>query len=203
MIAYASRTGTKRNLAALRARGWRLMISARGVLRHEGFPYALDNGAWTAYQRQEPFDADAFETAYERFGDNADFVVLPDIVAGGRRSLEMSMLWLNRLEPMRCLHLIPVQDGMLPADIDGIIGPGLGIFVGGSTEWKVATIATWADTARRRNAWCHVGRVNSVKRINLCGNAGVTSFDGSSASRFVYSLPKLDNARRQLVLAGY
>ena len=28
MIAYASRTGTRRNLAALRAAGWRLLVSA-------------------------------------------------------------------------------------------------------------------------------------------------------------------------------
>lgn len=45
MIGYASRTGTRRNLDALRAAGWRLMVSARGALRTEGFPYALDNGA--------------------------------------------------------------------------------------------------------------------------------------------------------------
>ncbi len=61
MIAYASRTGTRRNLAALRDAGWRLMVSARGVLRTEGFPYGLDNGAWTAFQRDEPFDVDHAE----------------------------------------------------------------------------------------------------------------------------------------------
>jgi hypothetical protein len=40
MIAYASRTGTKRNLEAMRQNGWRLLVSAKGVLRTEGFKYA-------------------------------------------------------------------------------------------------------------------------------------------------------------------
>jgi hypothetical protein len=61
MIAYASRTGTRRNLDALRNAEWRLMVSTRGVLRTEGFSYALDNGAWTSFQRGEPSHAAAFE----------------------------------------------------------------------------------------------------------------------------------------------
>lgn len=61
MIAYASRTGTHRDLDALRAAGWRLMISARGVYRTEGFRDALDNGAWTSFQRGESSHAAAFE----------------------------------------------------------------------------------------------------------------------------------------------
>jgi hypothetical protein len=56
MIGYASRTGTRRNLAALRAAGWRLLLSPTGVLRTEGFRYALDNGAWTAHQQGTEFD---------------------------------------------------------------------------------------------------------------------------------------------------
>ena len=69
MIGYASRTGTRRNLDALRAAGWRLLVSARGVLRSEGCGYALDNGAWTAHQRGEAFDEDAFVEAVDRLGD--------------------------------------------------------------------------------------------------------------------------------------
>lgn len=46
MVGYASRTGNKRNLAALRNANWRLLVSAKGELRTEGMRYALDNGAW-------------------------------------------------------------------------------------------------------------------------------------------------------------
>lgn len=39
MVPYASRTGTKQNLAAMRANGWHLLVSAKGVLRTEGFKF--------------------------------------------------------------------------------------------------------------------------------------------------------------------
>ena len=91
MICYASRTGTRRNLAALRSRGWRLLVSRAGVWRTEGFPqYALDNGAWADYQAGRDFDEDSFERLIDKLGAKADWIVLPDIVAGGLRSLDLS-----------------------------------------------------------------------------------------------------------------
>jgi hypothetical protein len=197
MIAYASRTGTRRNLAALRAAGWRLLVSAGSRLRTEGFGYALDNGAWSCHQRGCPFDERAFERAVERLGADADWIVLPDIVAGGHASLRYSLAWLPRLEGLRRPLLLAVQDGMAPADVAPLFGSGLGIFVGGSTPWKLATALTWGRLARARGCWCHVGRVNTARRIRLCAAAGADSFDGSSASRFALSLPLLDKARRQ------
>jgi len=32
-----------------------LMVLAEGVLRNEGFPHALDNGAWRAFQNNHLF----------------------------------------------------------------------------------------------------------------------------------------------------
>lgn len=58
-------------------------------------------------------------------------------------------------------------------------------------------MAMWADLARSKGAWCHIGRVNSVRRIRKCALAGASSFDGTSASRFVVELRKLDDASRQ------
>jgi len=200
MIAYASRTGTRRNLDALRVAGWRLLVSARGVLRTEGFPYALDNGAWTSHQRGEPFDKDAFVRAVNYLGSDADFVVAPDIVCGGKASLALSLHWLQWLKPRCRKVLIPTQDGMSASDLSPFLSPDVGIFVGGTTEWKEATTSMWAQLARDFGAWCHVGRVNTKRRIAICSCAGVDSFDGSSASRFAATVPLLDGARRQLSL---
>lgn len=199
MIAYASRTGTRRNLGAMKEHGWRLMVSARGALRTEGFRYALDNGAWTSHQRGEPFDGDAFMRAVYALGEDADFIVIPDIVAGGLQSLEFSMAWLKKLQSLMIgrFFLLPVQDGMGECDIAPLVGPSLGIFVGGSTEWKESSLYLWGEVARRRGAWLHVGRVNSERRIHLCAAAGADSFDGSSATRFSCTTNRLDRARRQ------
>ena len=73
VIGYASRTGTKRNLDALRAAGWRLLVSASGQLRNEGFRYALDNGAWSAYSQGRPFDEPSFVRALRKMGADADW----------------------------------------------------------------------------------------------------------------------------------
>lgn len=193
---YASRTGTRRNLDALRKAGWRLLVSARGVLRTEGFPYALDNGAWTAFQRGEPFDVAAFEKAVALLGRGADWIVVPDKVADAAESLRMAEEWVPRLRGIAPL-LIAVQDGMTEADVAHWMRDGCGVFLGGSTEWKLAQMRYWGVVCRRYGAHYHVARVNSAKRIARAKEAGAMSIDGSSASRFALSLPLLDRGVRQ------
>ena len=202
MIAYASRTGTKRNLNALRSAGWRLLVSAAGVLRHEGFPYALDNGAWSAFTKGRPFDVAAFQKALRALGANADWTVLPDVVAGGLPSLELSLKWMRVVLNESPRALLAVQDGMSADDVRAFLGPRVGLFVGGSTGWKLDTLAAWSTLAQSVGCWCHVGRVNTRRRIARCVQAGATSFDGTSATRFAKTLPFLDEARRQLPLGG-
>lgn len=197
MTPYASRTGTRRNLKALREAGWHLLVSARGVLRSEGFPYALDNGAWTAFQKGEAFDVPAFETAVAKMGDRARWIVLPDIVGGGLPSLEFSMRWAGQLPS---LELLAVQDGMEPNHVEGLLGPNRGIFLGGSTEFKLSTMRQWGRVANENGAYFHVGRVNTRKRIRMCKDAGADSFDGTSATRFAVNIPMLTAEVNQMHL---
>jgi hypothetical protein len=172
------------------------MISATGVHRTEGFKYALDNGAWTAFCQKQPFDEKAFLEVYSKLGARADFVVLPDIVAGGLGSLAFSMKWRAELVE-KCPQLLAVQDGIDVNDIGPLVGPHLGIFVGGTDKWKEQTMNDWGHCARERGAYFHVGRVNTRRRIHLCEAAGTDSFDGSSASRYAATIELLDDARKQ------
>jgi hypothetical protein len=198
VICYASRTGTRRNLAALRAAGWRLMISRAGVWRAEGFPYALDNGAWTDHAAGRDFDDERFKTLVDRLGGAADWIVAPDIVAGGVRSLRLSLVWLADLLVRTRMVLIPVQDGLEPPDLVNVVMPKrIGIFLGGSTEWKLANMQLWDKFCAERGIYYHVGRVNTIKRVRLANQAGADSIDGSSASRYATTLPMLDFATRQ------
>lgn len=200
MIAYASRTGTRRNLDALRCAGWRLLVSAKGVLRNEGFPYALDNGAWSAYTKGQPFDERAFIVALSKLGASADWTVIPDIVAGGHASLDLSLKWMRRVLDESPRALLAVQDGIEAKDVRPFIGERVGIFVGGSTTWKLATLTNWCALGRETSSWVHVGRVNTARRISACSVAGATSFDGTSATRFSSTVRPLDHARRQMAL---
>lgn len=169
-------------------------------MRDEGFPYALDNGAWSAYANGRPFDFRAFEKALAKKGADADWTVLPDIVAGGPASLEVSLRWMRRVLDSSPRALLAVQDGMSVEDVRPFVGGRVGIFVGGSTGWKLRTLDAWGRLSKDVGCWFHVGRVNSIRRITSCAIAGATSFDGTSATRYAKTLPKLDGARRQMAM---
>jgi len=195
---YASRTGTRRNLAALRAAGWGLLVSRAGVWRTEGFDrYVLDNGAWADFQAGREFQAEPFEQLVDMLGAGAEWIVLPDIVAGGLASLALSTRWLNRCLAVCPLVLIAVQDGMVEADLAPLVGRSVGIFLGGSTEWKLANMARWGEFCRARDVHYHVARVNTARRIWMATAAGADSMDGSSGSRFATTIRELDLALRQ------
>lgn len=98
------------------------------------------------------------------------------------------------------LRLRQHDECMSPAVVGPYIDEWTGIFVGGSTAWKLATMATWGQVARERDAYMHVGRVNTVRRVQACQLAGAHSFDGTSVIRFPPSLERLDRAVRQQAL---
>lgn len=199
MIGYFSRTGTRENLAVLRQAGWRVLLSPLGTWNTHRFPYGIDNGAWSSHTQGIPHDLARFHQLALRYGTDADFVVAPDIVAGGLKSLRLTLSWLARLDFCR-LRLFPVQDGMTPADVAPHLGAAVGIFIGGTAEWKERTADAWGDLAARAGCYLHVGCVNTRRRISICAQAGADSFDGTSATMYSKSLPLLEASRRQLAL---
>lgn len=209
MILYASWTGTRRNLRALRSHGWRLLMSPDTLRRCKGktaprwpddtpAPYALDNGAWGCFQAGKPFDADAFMWAYQRIGSGAEWIVAPDIVGGGRASLALTCAWLPKLQHPKIL--IAVQDGFEPADVGPLLDGGRGIFLGGSTEYKLESMPMWGRFCRSRGCHFHVARVNTIRRVRAAQFAGAHSIDGSRATRWSMDAPFLPSAIRQTSL---
>jgi hypothetical protein len=196
-MAYATATGTRRNVAALRAVGWRYLVTPVRACLIEGMRYALDNGAWSAHVQGTPWDCDGFVRLLTRHGAGADFVVVPDIVGTGRASLQRSRAWLPLVLTQTRLALIPVQDGITPQKIAPFLGERVGIFVGGGTAWKLGTLGVWGNLAREAGCYLHVGRVNTARRIARCASVGAHSFDGTSASRYAVTVAPLDAARRQ------
>lgn len=198
MFCYASRTGTKRNLDALRRHGWGLMISRAGVWRTENFTrIGIDNGAWSDFQAGRQFDQNEYERFLDWMDQTAvipDWIVLPDIVAGGMKSLELSVRYINRCRSISSLVLIAVQDGMQVDDLAPLVGEHIGIFMGGSTEWKLERMIEWGVFCARQKVYYHVARVNTAKRIHLAIAAGAHSVDGSNLSRYSINAPRLTNA---------
>lgn len=210
--ALASRTGTKVNLAALREAGWGLFVSALGVHSNEGFPFWIESAAWSFYQLGIPWHpgpvriVDDKGRARKLKGYDAllashasdpmcEAIIAPDIVCGGMASLALSLSWLPRLLAYGPRVYLPVQPGIDPAELVGIVGARVGVFVGGDTDWKEHTVAFWARFAHAHGALCHVGRVNTARRLAICQAAGVDSIDGSGASRYVRHLSFMEAAR--------
>lgn len=204
MMAYASRTGTRRNLAALREAGWGLFVSAAGVHRNEGFPFVIDNGAWTSFSQGTPWDQAAFEAVLAKLGGDplCEGIVAPDIVCGGAASLDLSMQWIERLLGIGPTVYLPVQPGIHPEAVRDIIGARVGVFIGGDAAWKEGTARFWADLAHDRGALCHMGRVNSQRRLAAAKVAGIDSIDGSGPSRFSKHLVVMEAGRRAAVQLG-
>lgn len=217
MVPYLSRTGTKStNVAAIDA-GWGILVSARGVWRFEGFPPGKrggDNGAWTASEefrkglRPTPDPClKSFEAFVDAVGSELDWLVVPDIVRGGARSWAMTRFWLRKLRRdqrlKRVMLMIAVQDGFEFDMVAPFLGPRVGVFVGGSTEWKEATAAAWCRVAHSKGAECHVGRVNTARRVHICAAGPADRFDGASATLFSKTLPHIDRAARQYDIEGY
>jgi hypothetical protein len=192
-------------MEALKAHGWGLLLTPDTIVRGRralppGYKYAIDNGAWGCHQRGVAFDGARFGELVALHADGAEWVVVPDIVAGGLESLAFSLSWLPRLQGLPLL--LAVQDGMSTDDVEPYLGAGVGVFLGGTTEWKLATMRQWGHLARRVGCHYHVARVNTARRIALCQDAGAHSFDGTSASRFAVTTPRLTAAMRQGHLFG-
>lgn len=200
MICYAAHTTGARNRAALARAGWGLLGSAAYRWRDAewrpvsqgGHGWALDNGAWSAHTAGRPFDDDAFRRAALECGP-VDWIACPDVVMdadGTRRATERWLPWLlDRFDRV----LVVVQDGMASSDVS--LCSRVGVFVGGSAQWKEATMHQWVDLAHRVGAWAHVGRVNSQRRLALARAADADSIDGSGPSQFEQHLNVMQRGR--------
>lgn len=196
MRVYIGQTRSRALIARLSALGFG-ECAIPGELPPRRTPYFLDNGAFRAWKAGTPFDGEAFLTAAKEARTlpvPPDFLVLPDIVAGGRESLAFSLAWLPAVFGWAPLYLC-VQDGVTEQDMERHVGKIDGIFVGGTLEWKVATGAAWVRFAHANGLPCHVGRVGAANRVRWARRINADSIDSclplwsqDNLARFVAAL---------------
>lgn len=184
MKLYTARS-TIKNREACQRLGIGLMM-VDGWTDPSPYPYfAIDNGCYSAWSRGVPWDPAPFMHNLHKcreLGLKPDFAVIPDIVAGGAKSLTKSRKWLNVLRdefPGIPLYLA-VQDGMEVSDLSFGNADIDGIFVGGSTAWKLRTMAYWAQFAHEMDLRIHVGRIGTPKRMVAAHKARVDSIDSTT-----------------------
>jgi len=140
-------------------------------------PYALDNGAFSAYVGQTPFDAPAWRDLLvwaATSGVRPSWALVPDVVTDPAATIAA---WAQyKGEAQAALPGVPlafaVQDGHEPKDVpcDAEV-----IFIGGSTDWKRQNIRRFCASFPR----VHVGRINTYKWLRYCADAGAESCDGT------------------------
>ena len=162
-----------------------IMISSTSVLpraEHAEFSCALDNGAFSSYKLNQPFNEYQFLRtidACQRFDINPDFTVLPDIVGGGWSSLNFSKMWLSRLRGAKLA--LAVQDEMMPNWIhEDILFEVETIFVGGTVAWKWKHAKMWVDFAHENGRKCHIGQCGKLEFLREALRIGADSCDSTS-----------------------
>ena len=152
-----------------------LLNPTRKTRTYDWLPFAVDNGRFAATTAGQPWDAKQF-LAYLDYVDSMGhaplWVVVPDVVGDAKATLASWPEWSDKLRAYGWPLAMAVQDGMQPDDVPADADV---VFVGGSTQWKWRTMATWCDNFAR----VHVGRVNTDRWLWECHEAGAESCDGT------------------------
>jgi hypothetical protein len=179
VIAYVGQTRSRALIARLDALGIGECV-VRGELppRRPG-RFFHDCGAYRDWRAARPFDVarwmrDMRWMSYR--GLRPDFVVVPDVVAGGAASLAWSALWRDAV-PAEFPAYLAVQDGMTIDEVAAELDRYDGLFVGGTLDWKLATGGAWVSLAHAHGKRCHVGRVGTAARIQWARSIGADSID--------------------------
>lgn len=137
-------------------------------------PWALDNGCFAGTFHAERFMRMVSPTAL--------FCTLPDVVGDWDATLARSRPWIDPIRKAGGKVAIVLQDGCTPETVlwDEVDA----IFVGGTTAWKLgSSVPSLIAHGRRRGLHCHMGRVNSYRRLRLAAVLGCHSVDGTFLAR--------------------
>jgi hypothetical protein len=158
--------------------------------------FGVDNGMYGLAKRHQEakFDAEAFYRWLERLPRTAMFVAAPDVlhfvtlpgmdhevpVGDAPATLAQFPLHARRIRALGFKVALVGQDGVetmlgeIPWDLVDAI------FLGGSDAWKLGEGARILTAeAKRRGLTVHMGRVNSLKRLEYAQAMGCDSADGT------------------------
>ena len=150
---------------------------------HSFMPYALDNGAFGCWQKGRRFDAEAWRSLLAwaaSAGQRPLWVLVPDAVGDSAKTRRMWRRYANEAGVLGSPLAFAAQDGNEPSDVPADADV---IFLGGDPKgtWKWDNLFRWCATFPGR---VHVGRVNTLRQLRLCADAGAASCDGTGLAKF-------------------
>ena len=141
----------------------------------DGVTWCADNGCFS-----DRFDEGKW---FDWLVEHADrgacrFAVAPDVVGDAVATLVRSLPWLPKIRALGYPVAFVAQDGIESTEVPWDQFDAL--FIGGTTEFKLGAIAReYAQEAKRRGKWVHMGRVNSLRRYRYAEAIGCDSVDGT------------------------
>jgi len=168
--------------------GWLVGPSATSKTKLRSWvPYALDNDAFSAWTKGTSWSAPAWRQMLLWASDSGQeprWCLVPDVVGNREETLQRWKQYSPEARAFGWPLAFAVQDGMTSRDVpqDAEV-----VFVGGTTDWKWATVPMWAAIFSR----VHVGRVNSIEKLRVCDRLGVESVDGTGWFRDESRLDKV------------
>ena len=157
--------------------GWGRMYIDRTPNPFPGEPWAWDNGAWQAHVQGKPLDIELWKhrTRLATAAPTPYMAILPDIVAGGLKSLELSARHIDDM-PLWWPKYLPVQNGIQPHHTEPMVPKLKGIFLGGDTEYK-RTAHMWAEFAHAHGLRLHYARAGTRGELRHAHDCGADSLD--------------------------
>ena len=160
--------------------------------------WAFDNGAWTDFKNNVPFNDVEFLKRVHRLETLPedrlpDWCICPDALEK-RQSILYSVEWkelLSRIAP-RLKWYLALQDYMHPEDVEYAMDlvEFDGLFIGGSDPWRSATAAGFVKLGHDMGVPVHIGRVNGKNRLQWAVDLGADSVDGTGWVWGWYGGPK-------------
>lgn len=138
-------------------------------------PFALDNDAFTAWEKKKEWDVEAWRSMIryvQMTGLKPLWCAVPDVVGNREATISKWAEYSGEIIAMGWTTAFCVQDGMTPGDVPKDAGV---IFVGGSDRWKFPNLKMWTDNFPR----VHCARVNAPRMIESCERLGCESVDGT------------------------
>jgi len=140
-------------------------------------------------------DNDRFNTFYDedrflrtlgrmvKFQDRIKFVAAPDTPFDSAATLREFRDWGPRIRNLGFPVALVLQNGMKAETLPW--GAFDAVFVGADDAYKLGQdAATICIEARSRGLWTHMGRVNSILRLEYCRSLQTDSVDGSGWAKF-------------------
>lgn len=146
--------------------------------------WAADNGCFGS------FDADQFRRMLDVIAEAPQkprFVVVPDVVCDHRATVERFLEWSREFTQRGIPRAFVLQNGIEehPPEFGVPWGCVDALFIGGDNAFKFsAWTAAAVHLAKGAGIWTHMGRVNSVRRLEYARRIGCDSCDGSGMARF-------------------